>query len=430
VKKSLVALAALALTTGTGLLLMPGATATPAAPRGAAPPAGCDAAQSAIYTPPGSVSAAPGTVLGCRKVALSRVPGDIAMSAWQVQYASTDNQGRPVAVSGTIAVPTAAWGGAGARPVVAFNPGTLGLGSQCAFSKQLAGSFQDMYEGDNVAALLKAGYAVAATDGMGYLDGQTHPYVSGQDAGHALLDIARAAAKVPGGGLTDKAPVGLWGYSEGGAASLWAAQLAGSYAPELNVVGDASGGVPGDLKAVAAALNGGAFAGFLTDAAIGMSTAYPNLPFDSLLNETGKQGVAKARKLCLMGTVTSLAGANIKDYTTDGLTLDQLFTRRGSDGRSWGEVLDAQKLGVGVGPAGSNAAHKISFPVLQYRGQLDEVIPTATEDATRQAYCDAKIPTTWKLYLGDHLLTDNQAVGDVVAWFGSRFAGQSVPDNC
>jgi hypothetical protein len=416
-------LAALALTAG-GFALPPD---TAAAVPEATPV--CDASGAEIYTPPASAPDAPGTVLRCRKVTLSQVPGGVSMSAWQIQYASTDNRGRPAGVSGTVAVPTAAWNGPGARPVVAFSPGTLGLGPQCAFSKQLAGAYQDEYEGDNIAALLKAGYAVAATDGMGYLDGQTHPYVSGTDAAHALLDIARAAPKVPGSGLTAGGPVGLWGYSEGGAASLWAAQLAGSYAPDVKVAADASGGIPGDLKTVAAALNGGPFAGFLADAAIGVSTAYPGLPLDTLLNPAGQDAMAKARTVCLVGTVTGFAGASISDYTTDKLTLEQLYALRGTDGRTWGETLDAQKLGVGVGTA-ATAAHRITFPVMQYRGLLDEVIPTSTEDATREAYCAAGIPTTWKLYPGDHLLTDNEAVGDVVSWLGDRFRGQAAPGDC
>jgi len=352
------------------------------------------------------------------------------MNAWKVRYSSTGNQGRATTVSGTVAVPAAPWAGPGTRPLVAFNPGTLGLGSQCAFSKQLAGAFQDEYEGDNIAALLKAGYAVAATDGAGYLDGQTHPYVAGTDAGHALLDVARAATAVPGSGLSPQTRMGLWGYSEGGAASLWAAQLASSYAPELRIAGDASGGVPGDLKTVAASLDGSAFSGFLADAAIGIHTAYPALPFDSLLNDQGRDAVQTAKSVCLAGTTTLLAGKHISDLTTGRLSLDQLYQQRGSDGRTWGQVLEAQRLGAGVGPANSRAHYPVAFPVLQYRGILDEVIPTSTEDATRSAYCTAGISTTWRTYPGDHLLTDNQAVGDVVNWFGDRFTDRPAQNDC
>ena len=406
------------------------ASATAAAPATAAARS-CDASDSAIYAPPASIAAGPGTLLGCRSVTLTEVPGNISMRAWKVQYVSSDVQGQKIAVSGTVAVPTAAWAGRGSRPVIAFTPGTLGLGPQCAFSKQLAGEFQDEYEGDQVAAMLKAGWAVAATDGVGYLTGRTHTYVVGANAGHALLDIARTAFAVPGGGLSSAAKVGLWGYSEGGAASLWAAQLASTYAPELQVAGDASGGVPGDLKVTAAGLDAGAFAGFLVDAAIGVAAAYPSLPFTSLFNETGRNAVARAKTACLLGTVTGFVGARIEDYTTDHLTLDQLYQVAGNDATTWGQVLDAQKLGVGVGPSWSPVAtYKIGFPVLQYRGLLEEVIPTSTEEATHAAYCRAGVTTQWNTYPGDHLTTDTQAISDTVTWFTDRFAGRFTLGNC
>ncbi|MDQ1032850.1 hypothetical protein QF035_010432 [Streptomyces umbrinus] len=394
------------------------------------PTVGCDAADDAIYTSSAAAPGTPGQVISCRTTKLPHVPGNIPMNAWKVQYSSTNNVGGPVAVSGTVAVPKSEWRGPGPRPIVAFNPGTLGLGPQCAFSKQLAGEYQDAYEGDNISAALKAGYAVAATDGAGYLTGQTHPYVSGQDAGHTLLDIARAAPAVPGSGLDGKAPVGLWGYSEGGAASLWAAQLAASYAPDVKVVADASGGVPGDLKVVAKALDGGPFAGFLTDALVGLAAAHPQMPFDEIMNGTGKEAIEKAKSLCLVGTIANFAGQKVENYSTDQLSLDQMYALEGGDGTTWGEVVDRQKLGTGIGPRGSGAKYEIAFPVMQYRGLFDEVIPTETEDATRQAYCSAQVPTRWKTYPGEHLTADNQAVNDVVAWLGDRFAGETEYGNC
>ncbi|WP_367319664.1 lipase family protein [Streptomyces sp. HUAS ZL42] len=408
-----------------GVLSVPAGTAT------AGTADGCSAADAAIYRAPGEVTAAPGGVITCRTVdRLPMVVGAPAYRAWKVQYGSTDGHGRPSAVSGTLVVPREPWAGPGERPVVAFAPGTLGIGPQCAFSKQLAGAYQDAYEGGNIAALLKAGYAVAATDGAGYLDGQVHPYVSGADAGHAVLDMVRAAPQVPGSGVSPAAQVGIWGYSEGGAGSLWAAQLARSYAPELDVVGVASGGVPGDLKAVASNLNGKMFAGFLMDAVIGMAVTHPDMPFEELLDDSGRKAVEDAESLCAVGTVVRFAGARIERYTEDRLSLEQIYALRGPDGTSWGEVVDTNKLGVGVGRPGSGARYEIGFPVLQYHGLLDEVIPVGTADATRDAYCAAGIPTQWKKYAGDHLLGDGQAVDDSVAWLSARFAGQPMPGNC
>jgi hypothetical protein len=409
------------------------AVPTAASPAAAAPVA-CTATDAQIYTSPDPATlaaAAPGALLACRTVTLTQVPGNIPMTAWKVQYASRDARDQPIAVSGTVAVPTAAWTGGGTRPVIAFNPGTLGLGPQCAFSKQLAGAYQDMYEGDQIAASLRAGYAVAATDGVGYLNGQVHHYVVGRSMGHALLDIARTTSQVPGAGLAAGTKVGIWGYSEGGAASLWAAQLAASYAPDVKVAGAAAGGVPGDLKLVAAQLNGGLFAGFMTDAVIGISAAYPALPFDSLMNAQGRQAVATAKQVCLIGTLGSFLFANISGYTNGGLSLEQLYNQAGTDGRTWGQVLDDQKLGVNIGTPLSSATYKIGFPVFQYRGVLEEIINTQATDNTRAAYCRAGVTTQWNAgYLGEHLTTDNLAIGDVVRWLGDRFRGLPTAGNC
>jgi hypothetical protein len=251
-----------------------------------------------------------------------------------------------------------------------------------------------------------------------------HTYVVGQNAGHALLDVARTAFQVPGAGLSPAAKVGIWGYSEGGQASLWAAQFAASYAPGLHVAGAAAGGIPGDLRVVAAALNGGPFAGFLADAVIGLHSACPGMPFTSLLNSTGTAAVSQAESLCVAGTVVAFAGAHVENYTTNHLTLNQIYALHGPQG-TWGEIVDSQKLGVGLG-----TTYKIGFPVFQYRGIADEVIPAATENATHQAYCAAGVTTQWNTYPGDHILADGEAISDVINWLGNRFTGQPTAGNC
>lgn len=411
--------------------LLGGLLAVPAVTAAAGTPQACSAADADIYRPPDRAAAAPGAIVGCRHVdSLPMVIGGPPLDAWKVQYGSTDARGRRVSVVGTVVVPKKAWTGPGERPLVAFVPGTLGIGPQCAFSKQLAGQYQDAYEGPNMAALLNAGYAVAATDGQGYMDGQVHPYASGTEAGHAALDMARAASRVPGSGVSPDARVGVWGYSEGGSGSLWAAQLARSYAPELNVVGAASGGIPADLKQVAGNLDGQFFAGFLIDAFIGLSITHPDMPFDEVLNDSGHKAVKDAESLCALGTVSRFAGARVEQYTKDGLTLDQLYALHAPDGTTWGDAVEANKLGVGIGTPGSGARYEIGFPVLQYRGLADEVIPAGMANSTRRAYCSAGITTQWTPYVGDHLTGDPQSVGDVVGWLGDRFDGKTTKGNC
>ncbi|WP_026313446.1 lipase family protein [Actinomadura flavalba] len=409
------------------------ASMLPAAqPASAAPPPGCTLKDAEIYAPaPKVVTGENGDLVGCTEVRLTTAPIDVAYKAWKIRYVSTDVKGRKILVSGFVAVPDAPWTKGGSRPVVANSAFTHGSGSQCSISKQLSGNFNDGYDGPIIAGFLKQGWAVAASDGVGYLDGETHSYVNGPNAAHSVLDSVRAAYRLPGKPVAPGGKVGLTGYSEGGAGSLWAAQEAKSYAPELNVVGVASGGVPGDLKVTAEMMSGGFFAGFMAIAVIGLHVSYPEMPFAELLNDFGKKAVKDVVSHCMFGTLAIFAGKKIEDFTTKKLTLPQIYALKGPDGTTWGEILDRHKLGVGIGRAGSGARYEIGFPVFQYRGWFEEAIPHETTDETRALYCKAGIPTSWKNgYPTEHATTYFGAAGDVLKFLDDRFTGRPFTGNC
>jgi len=413
-----------ALSVGAAMLTIPLASATADIP-------GCTATDAQIYQPPTTVTGEPGDILACHPTGLPFVVGAPTLRAYKLQYVTTDAKGNKVAATGTVAVPTAAWTGSGSRPTVAYAPFTHGSGSACSLSKQMANGFQDQFESPIIGGLLSQGWALAATDGVGYMDGQTHYYTNGKANGPALLDIVRASRKLPQDALASDSKVALTGYSEGGNTSLWAAQLAASYAPELNVVGDASGGIPADLKAAAAQLNGGIFAGFLADALMGFKNQYPEMPFAELENDAGRAAEKTVTSQCLIGTVLSFLGARVENYSTQGLSLDQIYALQGPGGVTWGQIVDSLKLGVDVGTAASTAKYKIGFPVFQYRGLLEEVLPISAEDAVAKSYCQAGIPTSYKQYPGEHALTLFEGAGDVQNFIADRFAGKPfTPSGC
>jgi Secretory lipase len=188
--------------------------------------------------------------------------------------------------------------------------------------------------------------------------------------------------------------------------------------------------VPGDLDLTGRRLNDGPYAGFMIDALVGIAAAYPDLPLTSLLDEDGIAAVDTARRSCLIETLTGLAGTDFADLTTAGIDLAGLSAVAGRHGRTWGQVIAAQKLGIGIGPWFSFIRYRIGFPVLQYRGADEEIIPTDAEDGTRAAYCAAGITTQWNLHPGGHLAADGEAVPTVMAWLADRFAGRLTAGNC
>ena len=307
---------------------------------------------ASFYEAPSSLPARPGDVI---TTVASNFALDTAVTATAIKYRSTTATGQPNYVTGTLIVPNAAWTGGGPRPVVAYAIGTQGLGDGCAASKSMANNL--MYEQSNVQALLDRGWAVTVTDYEKLGTAGDHTYVVKNAEAYAILDLIRAAQRLPGSGVAGNAPVGIMGYSQGGQAAAAVAELEGSYAPELNIKGVAAGGVPADLGKVATYLNGSGnfFFTFLAFAAVGLNSAYPELNLDSYLNQTGKDLMAQGRNACLIDGLALGAGKNIAAVTTS----DPLATPQ------WQARVAQQKLGT-TAP---------QVPVYLYHGVLDEIIP-------------------------------------------------------
>ena len=88
---------------------------------------------------------------------------------------------------------------------------------------------------------LLQGYTVVVAD----TEGETTDFAAGPEYGINTLDSLRAALASPATGLPGTTKIGLIGYSGGAIATEWAAELAPSYAPDINqnLVGAAFGGV-------------------------------------------------------------------------------------------------------------------------------------------------------------------------------------------
>ncbi len=407
-----------------GVLLSAAALALPltalaAAPAGAAahglaqPAAGsastCTSAPSgdAFYTPPSPLpSGAPGDIIWCRPEA-SPTAGS---QAWQILYRSSDVNGQPTAISGTVFVPTAAWTGSGTRPVMAYSPGTQGWGDQCAPSREIAANdFDEQFAVNN---MLAKGWAVVVTDYPGLGTPGLEAYNVGIPEGYGVLDSLRAATRLPGGGLSASAPMGIEGYSQGGSAADWAAQLQPSYAPGLDLVGVAAGGTPANLQAVASNINGSIWFAFLAGTAEGFNTVYPSLDLNSELTPAGRAAMNSLEGMCQAQGLLTFAGKKIEDYTVGGVNpVSQ---------PQWTAVLDANNLGT----------MKPAVPLYEYHGLLDEIIPYRVEQTLHRQYCAQGVNTKLVGYLGDHILTQVIAQTDVVNWLAARAAGTPAASNC
>lgn len=362
----------------------------------------------AAASPATATADRPGDLVAVAPSAFHPLPGQPTNTkAWKISYRSTTADGAPDVVSGTVIVPQD--GRTGPRPLVTYAVGTVGMGDSCAPSNNFPSG--TAMEANLIQQLTLRGWAVVVTDYEGLGTPGVHTYTVGPSAGHAMLDAARAALRLPEAGLPANTPIGIMGYSQGGQASSWAAELQGSYAPELQVKGTATGGVPADLMKVADFNNGSYGSGLIFMAAAGQDAAFPELKLDSYLNPAGKALVSGLREGCV--AIDAIAGSfkRISDLTTrDPLAQPD-----------WRARLAQSRLG-GAAPAA---------PVYQYHALGDELIPYAVGRELRSEWCargaDVEFDTVW---VGEHVsgvISHSPAAGN---WLADRFAGRPTHANC
>jgi acetyl esterase/lipase len=147
-----------------------------------------------------------------------------------------------------------------------------------------------------MALVLARGYAVVVSDYQGLGTEGDHAYMVGRALGCNVLDALRAARQLAPTELPDAGPAAIMGYSEGGTAAAWAAQLQPSYAPELELAGVAAGAAAADVELVGPTLDGTVFSFFLAYGAIGYAAAYPDLELDPYLVGRAAQTIEALRR--------------------------------------------------------------------------------------------------------------------------------------
>ncbi|GAA2731818.1 lipase family protein [Actinocorallia aurantiaca] len=375
----------------------------------AAPPvrAAADAAEDAFYTPPSPLpQGTPGDLIRSRP-AKAGPPGARALAdAWEVMYLSTDANGEPNAVTGMVLVPKNV--DRAKAPVVGFGPGTHGPAYRCAPSRMIdRGAF---YEQPAVNDMLARGWAVAVTDYEGYHPDPRTTYVVGRSTGPALIDAVRAAQRLGPAGLSPDAKVAFRGYSQGGGAAMWAGESQPSYAPELNLVGVAGGGVPADLANVSLALNGEVGFGFLMYALIGLDNAY-GLGLDEALNENGRTTFDAMRADdCAIELFADYQGRSVADY----------FVRSPLADAAWQRAYSANKLG----------ATAITVPVFQYHVTRDELVDYQQAVTLRNTYCAKGVKLTWKTFDAGHLTGVHRGNAEALAFLTDRMNGRDSAGTC
>ncbi|HEV7625859.1 MAG TPA: lipase family protein, partial [Streptomyces sp.] len=191
----------------------------------------------------------------------------------------------------------------------------------------------------------------------------------------------------------------------------WAAEMAGSYAPDLKVKGTASGGVPADLPKVADYNDGDAEAGLVLMSAIGHDAAFPELGLDKYLNDEGRRITGIMKDGCLSEASEAGANKSIEDVTVKDPNQEP----------DWQQRLAQDKLGTKAP----------GHPVYVYHGESDEIIPYEVGQQLRADWCAKGNTVEWKSYpLAGHAATAVLASIGAMNWLSDRFKDEPTQGDC
>ncbi len=325
-------------------------------------------------------------------------------TAVRILYHSVDGAGRGVVTSGVVLLP-AGKAPAGGWPVIAWAHGTSGVARACAPSLM-----KDVYYGnEGLSAMLRAGYAIVATDYHGLGTEGAHQYLDlDAQARDVIYSVPAAQRAVPSLGAR-------WvvdGHSQGGATAWRVAALESSiddphYLGAVSVSGSAS---MRDLIEHMDHSQGGQF--YLMYIAFGLHARYPQFEPADILTPRALAGYP----------ATTTQGCWYIGYFLYSKGPHDSMLRPGWQKNPWVRRFLRQAR---------EGAQRLSQPILVLAGEADRTVPIAGERRVAARACRVGSRVEFKAYPGlDHDPTMVKSVPDQLHWIGDRFAGKTAVSNC
>lgn len=376
-------------------------------------------------------SIAPGTVLKTRTIAYRVMGFATPFKATQLLYRSTDAQMRPVVNVTTVVKPNClvCWN---LGKVVSYQSAYDSLNPQDSPSRTIAGGrrLPDLILGVEtalIAPFLLKGYTVVIPD----TEGQKANFAAGPEYGYHTLDSIRAALNSPAVKLPRDTKVAMIGYSGGAIAAEWAAELAPSYAPDVNkrLIGAAIGGVlvhpDHNLDYIQGTPIWGGVVGM---ALIGVARAY-DMNLDLYLSERGQAVYKKMKSQSILNVLAQYPNFYWKDIVKpeyeNRLAVQDYVT-------SVNKVI----MGTGGTPTipmfiGQGTGGELEgTPASPTWGKGDGVMLAGDVRSLARQYCSKGVKILHKEYALSHFTSVAAWLPQAIGWVNERFRGAPAPQNC
>jgi hypothetical protein len=357
---------------------------------------------TAFYDTPANLAAAsPGDLLRQEPFFTDALP--LGVKAERILYRSAAPDGSAVATSGIVLYPVGE-PPAGGWPVIAWAHGTSGVARACAPS-----AMKDVYYGNDLFAMVKAGFAVVATDYHGLGTEGVHRYMDkAAQAEDVIASVPAARAAVPVLGR----PWVVDGHSQGGLAAWGVAEAQArlkdpDYRGAIAVAGATH--MP-RLLTHPEETKGAGF--YFAWHAFAVQARYPEFKPEDMLSAAGMAHYADATTNgCWLYGYASYLGVD-----------DTAMLAPGWKANPWVEKFYRETT-AGADPIGG--------PIFVIAGEADLSVPLAGIQETVAKACAGGQAVTFRSYPGlDHDPTMSESVPDQLAWIRDRLAGTPAPGNC
>jgi Secretory lipase len=370
-----------------------------------------------FYTYSGSLAnIAPGTVLKQRAITVYNGGAPTPLSATQVLYRTEGELGQPTVTVATVIRPVTP---ALSTKIVSYQMAYDALGPECDPSYTLqggnpSGATTNAEEEQLVAAYVAAGDTAVVPD----YEGTSLDWAAGQESGYNTLDGIRAAENLlklaPA-----STPVGMVGYSGGSIATEFASELAPTYAPKLDIVGVAEGGIPVDMAHNTTYINGSqSWSGVIPAVLVGLSRSF-HLNLTPYLSPYGVKIANQVKDEC----INSFFGGY------PGLTYQKLLKPAWQSLYSIPDVaaiddkLIMGRTGTPKGP--------LFMGVGDADGTGDGVMIVKDVEALAHEYCQRGISVDFNVYQNDdHTAAAVPFEVGAMSFLSSRLNGLSVSNGC
>ncbi len=354
---------------------------------------------TAVPLPPGR----PGELIRSQAVTDYALPAGVR--AVRILYHSKNATGKDVAASGVVLLPPGA-PPKGGWPVIAWAHGTSGVARSCAPSLM-----KDVYYGnEGLFPMVRAGFAVVATDYAGLGTVGPHQYINTvAQANDVINSIAAAHSAVAG--LSPRWVVD--GHSQGGGAAWGVAEQEATLAdPDFLGAVAVAGSVnmPWIMHYMTAKGSDSFYAVFL---AYGIKARFPQFHVADMLTKPAlAQYHALTTKGCwYYGYATQLSHLLGKTAVKPGWTKNR-----------WVKKFAAQDTIL---------RPRLTRPVFVLAGGADKSVPPASIREFARKACRLGDKLEFRVYPGlDHDPLMEKSTPDQLEWIRARFAGRPAPENC